>query len=316
MKKNIVNVLLGVFAAIVLVVAGCGRSSSGSGSGTAAPAPDPAPSIITDMAWYFQNEAPDYSNNGVTCTLTVILYYSESIAAGDIQSFSVTLQNGWQWTIASNNIRFGTSSSGKPYVSAKLYYGDNPQAFPLAGTWIARIKLTNGMSSGLQKTFHEKGSSADATHGYLYTKEDWAPSTNPSQYVTSLGRFPAEGYTVQYSASNGGTITTSGLSAIRSGYLATESSAYNLVCLLYDINKAYLGYTTTEYSLLDRSPSNLITADGELSILPVSAKSSTGQVDLSKVKYIRFVYNDGAQYAPSSYASFDYRSISSLVAVN
>jgi hypothetical protein len=146
--------------------------------------------------------------------------------------------------------------------------------------------------------------------------EDWAPLTNASQYIAALSRFPPQGYTVQYSSANGGSITTVGLSATRTSFLAAEPNAYNLICWLYDANKGYLGRTNPEYSTLDHSGTNLITANGELSIIPASTTSSAGNVDLSKVKYIRFVCFDGAQYAPSSYSTMDYRSISSLVVVN
>jgi hypothetical protein len=245
-----------------------------------------------------------------------MLYYSESITSDEIDSFSVTAPTGSKWTLASSNSQFGTSSTGKPYIGKTLLYSDNPQAFPLAGIWTAEIKLKDGKTLSFQKTLHEPGSTDDATHQYLYTKEDWAPSTNPSQYIAALNRFPSQGYTVQYSADDGGRITTTGFSAVRSSFLAAEPRAYNMYCWLYDADNTYLGVTNPEYSFFDHSGSNLISADGELSIVPASTTSSTGNVDLSKVKYIRFLYTDGAQYAPSSYSNGDYRSISSLVTVN
>jgi hypothetical protein len=268
------------------------------------------------MGWYFDNAALDYYNNGSTCSLRIALYYSESIARDDIDSFSVTAPIGCQWTVVSSSSQLGTSSTGKPYIAKTLTYSMNPQAFPLAGIWTAEIKLKDGKTSSFQRTLHEPGSTDDATHTYLYTKEDWTPSTVPSQYIAALGRFPSQGYTIQYSADYGGSITTTGFSAVRANFLAAEPRAYNMYCWLYDVNKTYLGYTNPEYSMIDHSSTNLITADGEISIVSVATTSSTGNVDLSKVKYIRFVITDGAQYVPSSYSGMDYQSISSLVVVN
>lgn len=308
MKCSVINVVMGLFIAAMVVLAGCGGSSSES-NGTAS-------SLITNVGWLYDNAAPDYFDSSATCLLSVKVYYSDSIAAADIDSFNVTSPNGWKWTITASSNRFGTSSSGNPYISGNLYYGANPYTMPLAGTWDFQLKLKNGQTSSLQRTLHEPGSSTDATHQYLYTEEDWTPSTNPSQYTTALGRFPSQGYTLQYSATNGGKITTSRLSAVRTNFLAREPRAYNMVCWLYDANKGYLGYTTTEFSSLDHSSTNLITSNGELLIVPASTQSSNGQIDLSTVKYLRFVYLDGRQYESSSYSNSDYRSISSLVAVN
>jgi len=295
----------------LLVFMGCG----GGGSAESPASIGTANSSITGVGWLYENAAPDYFNNGPTCFLSVKVYYSASIAAADIDSFVVTAPNGWQWTVASSNILLGTSSSGQPYIGGDIYYGANPYTMPLAGTWLFQLKLKNGQISSVQKTLHEPGSSADATHQYLYSKEDWTPSTNASQYIATLSRIPAQGYTIQYAAANGGTITTTGLVATRTSFLAAEPHAYNMVCWLYDANKAYLGYTTTEFSPLDHSRTNLITSNGELSIVPASTVSSTGQIDLSMVRYLRFVYFDGAQFEPASHSNADYRSISSLVPV-
>jgi hypothetical protein len=307
MKCNAINVVMGLFIVVMFGLTGCG------GGGSAA---TPAPSLITSVGLYFDNIAPDYTNNVTTCSLNITVYYSDSIAPADIESFSMTAANGWVWTIPSQNFQSGTSSSGKPYVRAGIYYGGNSYAFPLAGIWTARINLKNGQTSSLQITLHEPGSSAAATHQYLYSAEDWTPSTNQSQYIAALSRFPTQGYTVQYSAANGGKITTTGLAAVRAGFLASEPRAYNMFCWLYDVNNVYLGNTTRVYSTLDHSSTNLITFDGELSLTPAATTSPTGAVDLSLVKYIRFVYIDGAQYVPSSYSNLDERSISPLVAVN
>lgn len=308
MRKNVINIVMGLFVITLFSLAGCG------GGGTAATTASTG--LITHVGWIFDNAPSDYANNGATCFLDVKVYYSESITANDIETFSLTAPNGWPWTISVSNATFGTSSTGEPYICTSIYYGENPYAFPLAGSWTVKINLKDGRTSSFLFTFHEPGSSTAATHPYLYTKEDWAPPSNSSQYVAALSRFPSQGYTVQYSSADGGRITTIGLSATTTSYRAAERNTYNLTCWLYDANKVYLGRTNLEYSTLDHSSTNLITSSGELSILPASTTSSTGNVDLSKVKYIRFVYTDGAQYAPSSYSNVDYRSISSLVAVN
>lgn len=306
MKCNAINVMMGIFLVILFVLAGCGGSGSATSSNN---------SFITSVGWIYENAAPDYTNNGPTCLLRVKVYYDESISAADIDSFDITAPNGWQWTIPASNSQSGTSSSGKPYIGNSIYYGANPHIMPLAGTWVFRLKLKNGQISSVQKTFHEPGSAADATHKYVYTAEDWTPSADTSQYIAALSRFTEQGYTLQYSAANGGSITTTGLAASRTWFLAAQPRAYNMVCWLYDNNKAYLGLTITEFSAQDHSRTNLINANGELSIVPASTVSLNGQVDLSAVKYLRFVYFDGAQYEPSSYSNMDYRSISPLVDV-
>jgi hypothetical protein len=306
MKCNVINVVVGLFLSLCLFITGCGGGSS---SGT-------LNTFITKVGWLYENAAPDYFNNGPTCFLSVKVYYSESIAAADIDSLGVTAPNGWQWSIQSTNSQLGVTSSGTPYIGGDIAYGANPYTMPLAGTWVFQLKLKNGQISTVQKTLHEPGSTVDATHQYVYTAEDLTPSSDTSQYIAALGRFPAQGYTPVYSAANGGSIVTTGLSAVRTSFLASEPHAYNMACWLYDANKAYLGYTITEFSQLDHSRTNLITATGELSIVSTSTVSSTGQVDLTAVKYLRFVYLDGAQYEPTSYSNADYRSISSLIAVN
>jgi hypothetical protein len=312
MKCNVINLVVGLLIVALLGLTGCG----GGGSAASPASTGTANNLITSVGWLYENAAPDYSNNGQTCLFNAALYYSESIAATDIDSLIVSAPNGWEWTIPSTNSQFGTSSTGKPYISGQFSFGDNPHAFPLAGTWYFMLRLKNGQISTVQRILHEPGSSASATHQYLYTGEDWAPSTNSSQYIAALGRFPSQGYTLHYSAGDGGTITTTGLPAAMSSYLAAEPRAYNMVCWLYDANKSYLGYSTTEFSPQDHSRTSLITANGELLIVPASTLSSTGQIDLSTVKYLRFVFLDGAQYAPLSYSNADYRSISALVPVN
>jgi len=301
-----------VFGLSLALMTACG---SGGGSGTSSNNNNNNTSYITNVGWVYENAAPDYATNSPTCLMNIKVYYNESIAAADIDSFSVTAPVGWKWTIPASSSQFGTNSSGKPYIGSGIYYGTNSHIMPLSGTWTVQLNLKNGQNSSVQGSFHEPGSAATATHQYVYTAEDWTPSADASQYIAALGRFPGQGYTLQYSTANGGSITTTGLAAVRTSFLAAQPHAYNMVCWLYDVNNAYLGYTIPEYSALDHSKTSLIDASGELSIAPASTVSASGQVDLSTVKYLRFVYFDGAQYAPSSYSNMDYISISSLVAL-
>jgi hypothetical protein len=305
MKWKSCHVLLLLVA--VFCLAGCG----GGGDTTERP-------ILKRVGWFFIDSAPDYYNNGSTCSVHLSLYYDDTVAPADIDTFTLTAQDGRQWTASTANLRFGTTSSGEPYTQGSFYYSNNPQAFPLAGVWTVRLKLKTGATSAVEVTFHEPAQTVAASHQFLYAKEDWTPVSNQSQYVAALLRFPADGYTVLYAAANGGKITTSGLSAVRASYLAAEPKAYNSYCWLYDGNNTYLGSTIYEYSSSDHSPTSLITSDGELSIVPASTRSADGtaSVDLSQVKYLRFVYTDGAQFAPASYSTIDYRSISALVAVH
>jgi len=306
MKCNVVNAAIGIFIVALLVLAGCG----GGGSATTGT----THSFITSVGWVYQDAAPDYFSSGATCLLSVNVYYNESIAAADVDSLDVIAPNGWQWTIPASDSQMGTSSTGKPYIGSNIYYGANPHMMPLAGTWTFHLKLKNGRISSVQKTFHEPGSAADATHLYVYAGEDWTPLSDTSQYVSALGRFPEQGYSLQYVPANGGLITTTGLAAARTRFLAANPHAYNMVCWLYDADKTYLGSTIPEFSPQDHSRTSLIAGNGELSIVPASTASPHGELDLSAVKYLRFVYFDGAQFEPSSFSSMDYRSISPLVA--
>jgi hypothetical protein len=313
MFNNHLNGITRAFAAlfILCLLVGCG----GGGSKRIPDTTEPE-SLISSMGGYFENIAPDYYEDGTTCVLTVILYYDKSIAKDEIESISLTAPNETLWSFTLLDSRFFTSSTGEPYFISTLGDSNNPHSLPLAGIWIAEIKLKNGKTSSFQQILLEPGS-LDATHLYLYTQEDFTPSKNPSQYVAALYRFPSQGYTVQYSADNGGRITTTGFYAVRSTYLADESRAYNMFCKLYDESLAYLGASDMEYTLYDHSSTDLITEDGELLITPASTESSTkGSIDLSKVKYIRIVNVDGAQFAPRSYMSMSHDSVSSLIPVN
>ncbi len=308
MKCNAVNVVMGVLLVVLLVLAGCGGGGSTTSSNN-------NNSYITNVSWVYENAAPDYDASGATCLMNIKVYYNESIAAADIESFSVTAPVGWKWTIPASNNLFGTNSSGKPYIGGGIYYGANSHIMPLSGTWVVQLNLKNGQSSSVQKFFHEPGSTAAATHQYVYSAEDWTPGSDASQYIAALGRFPGLGYTLQYSAANGGSITTTGLATVRASFLAAQPHAYNMICWLYDANKTYLGYTIPEFSNLDHSKTSLIDTNGELSIVPASTVAASGQVNLPTVRYLRFVYFDGAQYAPSSYSNMDYISISPLISV-
>lgn len=293
---------------VLICLGGCGSGgdSVAGASGTSA---------LKSFGWYYENVAPDFWSSGETCVLTVVLYYDPALSQSEIAGFVVQAPGGGGWSVNAPNLQFGTSSSGKPYIIERLSYSSNPAVMPLAGTWTAQLKLTNGQVASLQRSFHEPGSSLDATHPYLYTKEDWwAPSNQ--QYVASLGRFPSSGYSVQFSPANGGAINTVGFGTVRAGYLAAEPAAYNFFCWLYDANHVYLGYTNTAYSTLDHSPTNLVGTDGELAIVPASVAAASSGFNLSNVKYLRIVYTDGGQFAPTTYSSYDYRSISSLIPVN
>lgn len=270
------------------------------------------PGLITNVGWVYDNLPADLSSSPLE--LVVWVYYDQAIAVADIESFTAIAPDGTRWTVPASNSRLGTGSRGRPYLSARLVHSQTPGRLPLAGTWAFSLKLKKGISSPYRLKFHEPGSSADATHPYVYAKEDYTPFTNPSQHVAALGRFTSYGYTVQYSSAGGGSISSTGLADVRSTFLNSEPTAYNMYCLLYDANNVDLGYTITEYSTTDRSSTGLVTSGGELSISAASTTGANGPVDLSQVKYIRFVYSDGAQFAPR--AGFDFRSVSYLVPVN
>ncbi|HTP64404.1 MAG TPA: hypothetical protein VMJ66_03355 [Geobacteraceae bacterium] len=289
-----------------------GLASCGSGGHTAAPAVTTT-SLISHVGWYIDDIEPTLTNNGETCCLNIMVFYSRSIAATDIGVISLLSPNGRLWTIPASDFHSGTGSTGDPYLRVGVYNGSNPYSLPLAGTWTVGIVLNSGIIATYQLTLHEPGSKDAATHQYVYSKEDWTPATDTSNYVAALGQFPSAGYTVQYS---GGNITTTGLSAVMTNYLATEPAAFNMYCFLYDVNQNLLGHTNMEYSTIDHTETGLLDSGGELSIQQVNTTSSSGgEVDLSQVKNIRIVFVDGGQYAPSSYSDFDYRSISSPIAV-
>jgi hypothetical protein len=317
MIRNVINVVVGFVFFALLGLCGCGGGGSDASSGSTW-RPEEAVSLIKAFGWYFQNIPPDFTDEQATCILTVDVHYSRTVNFNDIESFSVIAPNGTLWTILAEDLQSGTDSKGDPYIAESLYDDENPNLMPLAGVWTAELKFKNGEVSSFQEKFHDPGSSVDATRKFLYT-EDYMFSTPiyQTQYIMALKRFPAIGYTVQYSPYNRGEISTIGLSTVRENFKNSEPKTYNMNCWLYDANKVYLGYTIMEYSKIDHSRTNLITTGGDLLILPDLTTSPTGNVvNLSKVKYIRFVYYDGAQFAPSSYSSFDNRSISSLIMVN
>lgn len=316
------------FTAIVVILsvlclsAGCGGGGGGSSrhaetnSNTDADTSTESTGSITGLEWFFINAEPDYF--GPTCLLSVTLHYSASITSDQIESFTFTAPTGDEWTIPSYEyVLFGSDNNENNFAMMYLAFS-NPDAFPLAGIWTVKINLKDGSALSFQESFHEPGSCADATHKYLYTKEDWAPVEDVSQYIPALGRFPSQGYAVHYSSESSGNISTQGFSGVLEGYQNAEPRAFNMYCDLFDADLNYIGITVMRYSILDHSSTNLITSEGELSIVPESTLSFTGAgyVDLSTVKYIRIVNTDGAQYTPSSYATFDYCSISSLIEVN
>lgn len=305
-KNNILKLLASSAAILILGLSGCG------GGGGSDVAPAEIPGLVTAVGWYYVNKPPDYSSSGATCDLRPFVYYSTTLTTDDIDTFTLIAANGQHWT-ATTSKQFGTGSNNSQYISGEFHYGSSPATFPLAGTWTVQLKLKDGHTSTFQKTFHEPGSSAESTHSYVYSPEDYTP-TDSSLFVPALRRFPSGGYSISYSSADNKILST-GLAAVRSGYLAAEPRAFNMSCWLYDTDKTYLGYTNYEYTTVDHSSSGLI-ANGELSIVPAETFASTGNVDLLRVKYIRFVYADGAQYAPTSYASYDYRAISPLIPVN
>jgi hypothetical protein len=304
MKNYITKLLASLSAVLFLGLFGCG-SGGGGGTGVAE-----IPGLVTGAGWSFTNNAPDYSSNA-TCDLRLSVYYSPTLTAADIDTFTLTSADGQRWT-ATTSKAFGTDTNNRPYISGQFYYGANAAAFPLAGIWTVQLKLKNGNTSTLTKTLHEPGSSAAATHSYVYTPEDYTP-TDGSLYTAGLRRFPSQGYTLSYSYTDNKLIST-GLASVRSEFIATEPKAYNMLCWLYDADNTYLGYTTREYSAVDHTSSGLID-NGELSLIAAATTGSTGYVDLSRVKYIRFVYVDGAQFAPTSYANYDWVSVSALIPV-
>lgn len=283
-----------------LFLSGCGGGSD-----------DPAPKLITFVGWVYDNAPADLSSYSMG--LSVRIYFTPLVLGSDIDSFIVTAADGTQWTVPVSTSY--PSTTGQPYVTARLVSSRSTSVLPLAGSWSFALKLKNGTTSASYRLkFHEPGSSVDATHPYVYAKEDWTPSINPSQYVAALGRFPTFGYSLQYSSAGGGAITSTGLPAVRSAFFAAEPTAYNMYCWLYDANNTYLGYTKSELTTQDGAISGLVTPSGELSITSAFKTGSDEPVDLALVKSIRFVYVDGAQFGAG--ALHDYRSISYLVPVN
>lgn len=308
MKRQMMNMSMASVFFFILGLFGCGGGGGNAGTVTE------TAGLVTELGWYYANRAPDYSTSGSTCGLKVFVYYSRAIASDEIDTFSLTSANGERWT-ATTSKEFGTDSTGRPYISGQFISGQNTALMPLAGIWTAQLKLKNNQISTFQRAFHEPGRSTDATHHYLYTPEEYTPPADSSLYVAALRRFPSQGYTLSYSPADGGKIVSTGLAAVRNTFLAAEPRTYNQFCWFFDADGNYLGNTIREYSTTDHSSSGII-KNGELSIIPTATVAEAGYVDLSKAKYLRFVYVDGAQYAPTSYASYDYRSISALIPVN
>ncbi len=297
---------------VLLLFAIVGMNGCGGGGG----ASSVDPKALKSVGWYYDNMPPDFFNNGTSCYLNVILYLSESFTAADVDSFTIDAPNGGRWSIQTSGRQPRISSSGVTYFPLLLRF-DVPEAFPLAGTWTMTVRLKDGRTSSIENTFHDPGSSASATYKYLYTPEDWSPTGDQSQYVAALKRFPSAGYSFRYSSANGGEITSAGYSSVQTAFMAAEPKAFNWNCWLYDENRTYLGYTIRTYSGTDHSRSTLVAQDGELVITAAatSTPSGEGSVDLSKVKYVRVVVVDGAQFVPQYYSAFDQRSVSALIPV-
>lgn len=303
-----VRVMMVWVAALLFALPGCG---GGDAATTTPAATDTVDGLVTGMGWIYENVPSDLSTHPLG--LRVFLYYSETVHVSDIDSFTVTAPTGETWTLPAATGRFETTSTGKGYMTGRLIFDGN--SFPLAGTWTAQVRLKDGSRSSYLQTLHEPGSATAASHQFVYARDDLSPDLDASQYVAALSRFPSQGYTVRYSATDGGSITTAGLAPVTARFLASEPAAYNMFCWLYDGNQSYLGYTIRQYAVPERSSTGLVTAVGELSITPASTTGASGPVDLSQVKYLRFVYQDGGQFAPN-FDSFDYRSVSALVPVN
>lgn len=283
----------------MLALSGCGGDTSDSSS-----------NVVTGLNWTFENIAPDVYDDGMTCGLRVYVYCS-GIAASDIDSFTIIAPDGYYWQIPASEAQFGTSG-GKNYLGALLGYDENLRTIQLAGTWTAQVKLKNGKVSTYQRKLREPGMSSDATHKYVYAAEDWTPPLyNYWDYTPLLRRIPTGAFTVAYSSVNGGRISTTGFAAVRTAYLSTETKFYNMYCWLYDVNQNYMGMSVTQYSPLDHTSTGLV-VNGEIGI---TASLVTTSMDLSRVKYMRVVCVDGAQFQPTSYSSFDSRSMSTLLSV-
>jgi hypothetical protein len=305
MKIYLKILLANLIVIVTLFLSGCG---GGGGGETAAVE---IPGLVTAVGWYFENQAPDLSSSGATCGLKMFVYYSPTLTVDEVDTFTLISANGQRWT-AKTSKQFGTDTNNRPYVAGQFFSGPNPATFPLGGTWTVQLKLKNGNFSTTQKTLHEPGSSALAASLYVYSPEDFPLPTDAS-YSAGLRRFPSQGYALTYSPADNKIFST-GLAAVQSAYLATEPKAYNMYCWLYDADHVYLGYTIRQYSGVDHTASGLI-ENGELSLTSTSTTGSNGTIDLSKVKYARFVYLDGAQYAPAFQGSYDWRSVSALVPV-
>lgn len=312
MKRFLCNAMACIlFWSVLMVMGGCG-----SGGGALSEDSGEDTGLITGVGWFFQNSPADMDPNGATCLLTIQLGYNPSLSASDIESWSVISPDGVRWNIPLAESSTGTFTSGDPFVARRLYYGANRAILPLAGTWTVILRLKDGKSSLLQGDLAEPGSDATPTHSYVYSPEEWTPPANSPDYIAALKRIPAQGYTATYSAAGAGKITTTGFAAVKSAYFAAEPVAYNFYCLLFDQDNKYLGYTGTAYSLNDHSPTALLTPQGELSIAQEAVTFDNGAVDLSRVKYLRVVASDGAQFAPSGTLRMRYGSISGLVPVN
>ncbi|UFS70180.1 hypothetical protein LPW11_20185 [Geomonas sp. RF6] len=303
MGRFLCNVML--LFVVLCALAGCGGGGGGASSSSS------SSGVITGVAWSFENESPDLSGNVATCYLNVQVKCSPSIAASDIANWAVTAPTGWGWRISGANSAKGITSNGTPYIAAGMWYGADINAFPLAGNWKVTIVLANGEVSSYDFVMQEPGSTANATHDFLYTPEDSTPFF-PAQYIAALKRFPAEGCTFNFT---GNSVVSSGFASAAASYLAAEPRAYNLYLWLYDGNFSYVGYSQPVYSLTDHSASALMTPDGEISLTPASVTTSTGAVDLSQVRYVRVIAVDGGQFPLSGALLFHYRSISAPVPV-
>lgn len=294
-----------VFAFLILQACG--------GGGDSAPAEANA---LRAIGWVYENLSPDLLNDGSTCCLSVYFHLTDTVSSTDVDRLRITAPDGLRWSIPASDLQPRISSKGE-FFQVLLSNSNNRHSLPLAGTWTMTATLKDGRASTLQKTFHDPGTSSQATYQYVHTAEDWTPTNDPWRYAPVPRRFPSTDYSVNYFTAQG-KITTTGFAAARAAHLATEPAVYNMNCWLYDQNDNYLGYTIAAFSLEDHTATGLLAEDGELSIVSASTSSdgSGAPVDLSRVRYIRIVEVDGAQFVPQSYGGYDHLAVSARVPVD
>ena len=294
---------------------GCGNGTNYQSANTDA---------VAAILWHYENVAPDFLNNGKTCSLVLRVLLRDNVSSADVESFIVRAPNGENWYLPAtgNQVELLT----RPRGYALQLESESPHSFPLAGVWTVIANLKDGRTSTTPITFHDPGSSTDATFQYLYTPEDWIPDGDQSLYVPMLKRFPAVGFSFTYFPLRDGWtgIISTGFKEVEAAYVAAEPKMYNMLCWLYDENKVYLGKTIKAYGF-DPNYSDYHASTGLVSSLSPLKKEivfdplwtmtdDERPVDLSLVKYIRIVVLDGAQFDGATF--YDNRAISELIPVS